>query len=69
MNDYVIVHDYDGDRRFYSGKAGKWVSEYPDAETYPDEETALQALNRLEERAALVHRYGYVDERVLCWSR
>ena len=82
LNEYVIVYDYNGDRRIYSGRSGKkengrlWVSEYPDAETYATEDLALKKFILLEARAelraneaALVHRYGYENERVVCWSR
>jgi hypothetical protein len=82
LDEYVIVYDYNGDRRFFSGRLGKkengrsWVSEYPDAETYANEETALVAFQRVEARAelraneaALVHRYGFEDERVVRWSQ
>lgn len=70
---FVIVFDYNGDRRFWSGK--RWVVEYPDAEEYTEETAGLRALRGVEARASLkdgeaclVRRYGYEDEQVVRWS-
>lgn len=71
---FVIVFDYNGDRRFWSGR--RWVVEYPDAETYDDEAAGVRAFRYVEARAnlrdheaCLVRDYGLVTEEPIRWSR
>jgi hypothetical protein len=70
----VIVFDYNGARRFWSGK--KWVTEYPDAETYDTVANGVRVFRRVEahanlrdNEACLVRDYGLANEEPIRWSK
>ena len=60
-SDLVITQQKGGPIQFWSGS--RWVSEYPDAEKYPDMKAAQKA--NLKAKGDIVENYGMDDERVV----
>lgn len=60
-SDFVITQQKSGPIQFWSGS--RWVSEYPDAEKYPNMQAAKRANTKA--RGDIVENYGMDDERVV----
>jgi hypothetical protein len=60
-SDLVITQQKGGPIQFWSGS--RWVSEYPDAEKYPDMKAAKKA--NLKAHGDIMENYGMDDERVV----